>query len=147
MARTALTTPVTAAGHAPEHVELLLDQEDARTAGGTLLTATHPLVLAAVHLPEHRQARFAAVRVLDPQGTAPEGTYTVVLAQADSTGGFLGGGDVEQAKLLVAAGYMTEQEALPPAVAALPGVEMLDLETISLHAPLDQHVGRGHLGH
>lgn len=67
-------------------IELVLDQEDARTGGGTLLTATHPLVLAAVQTPEHRQARFAAVRVVDTEGSAPEGSYVVVLAQADSTG-------------------------------------------------------------
>lgn len=67
-----------------DDVELVLDQERARTGGGTLLTATHPLVLAAVQVPDHRQARFTALRVHDPE--APVGSYAVVLAQADATG-------------------------------------------------------------
>lgn len=69
-----------------DEIELLLDQEQARIGGGTLLTATHPLVLAAVHVPEHRQARFAAVRVVDSESTAREGRFAVVVVQAEGTG-------------------------------------------------------------
>ncbi|MEJ8277454.1 DEAD/DEAH box helicase [Pseudonocardia spirodelae] len=65
---------------------LALDQEDARTTGGALLTATHPLVLAAVSVPGHRQARFAHVRVHDPDGVAEPGRYAVVLARVEGDG-------------------------------------------------------------
>jgi superfamily II DNA or RNA helicase len=63
-------------------IHFVLDQERSRTQGGTLLTATSPLVMAAVDVPGHRQARFANVRVTDGQRTAPEGLYVVVLGQA-----------------------------------------------------------------
>jgi superfamily II DNA or RNA helicase len=65
---------------------LVLDQEDARTSGGTLLTATHPLVLAAVSVPGHRQARFANVRVRDPESVVLPGRYAVVLALIEGSG-------------------------------------------------------------
>ncbi|WP_214404022.1 helicase-related protein [Pseudonocardia lacus] len=65
-------------------LSLVLDQEDARTGGGSLLTATHPLVLAAVAVPGHRQARFANVCVHD--ATAPSGRYAVVLALVSGEG-------------------------------------------------------------
>ncbi|MDZ5446073.1 helicase-related protein [Micromonospora sp. 4G57] len=61
---------------------LVLDQEHARTHGGTLLTATSPLTMAAAAIPGHRQARFASLRITgDPDEVAP-GTYVVVLATA-----------------------------------------------------------------
>lgn len=65
---------------------LVLDQEAARTGGGTLLTATHPLVLAAVAVPGHRQARFATVSIRDPEGASPSGRYVVLLALAAGAG-------------------------------------------------------------
>jgi superfamily II DNA or RNA helicase len=65
---------------------LLLDQEAARVSGGDLLTATHPLVLAAVAVPGHRQARFANIRVRDVEGLAPPGHYAVILALASGSG-------------------------------------------------------------
>jgi superfamily II DNA or RNA helicase len=65
---------------------LVLDQENARTSGGNLLTATHPLVLAAVSVPGHRQARFAHIRVADRDAIAPRGRYAVVLARVEGTG-------------------------------------------------------------
>ncbi|MGD9525543.1 MAG: helicase-related protein [Pseudonocardia sp.] len=65
---------------------LVLDQENARISGGALLTATHPLVLAAVSVPGHRQARFAHIRVADRDAIAPRGRYAVVLARAEGTG-------------------------------------------------------------
>lgn len=60
----------------------VLDQERARTDGGNLLTATSPLVMSAVDVPGHRQARFASIRIVDRDGLAPAGTYVVVLSQA-----------------------------------------------------------------
>jgi len=63
-------------------ITLVLDQEYARTHGGTLLTATSPLAMAAAAVPGHRQARFASLRIAgDPDEVAP-GTYVVVLATA-----------------------------------------------------------------
>ncbi|WP_225755652.1 helicase-related protein [Actinotalea sp. Marseille-Q4924] len=71
-------------------IHLVLDQEFARTGGGDLLTATHPLVLAATDVPGHRHARYSQIRVAGQEGTSP-GWYVVVLAQA--RGATIGGGD------------------------------------------------------
>jgi len=63
-------------------ITLVLDQEHARTRGGTLLTATSPLTMAAAAVPGHRQARFASLQITaDPDKVEP-GTYVVVLATA-----------------------------------------------------------------
>ncbi|MCZ2817914.1 DEAD/DEAH box helicase [Modestobacter sp. VKM Ac-2984] len=65
-----------------EELHLVLDQETARTSQTMdLLSARHPLVLAAANLPEHRRARFAVVRVTD-QGQLEPGTYVIQLAVA-----------------------------------------------------------------
>jgi superfamily II DNA or RNA helicase len=69
-----------------DDLPLVLDQENARTSGGALLTATHPLVLAAVSVPGHRQARFAHIRVVDPESLARPGHYAVVLARVEGAG-------------------------------------------------------------
>jgi hypothetical protein len=63
-------------------INLALDQELARTAGVELLSATHPLVMAAAEVPGHRHARFASVKISAPQDVSP-GTYVVVLAHAE----------------------------------------------------------------
>lgn len=63
---------------------LVLDQETARTRGGTLLTATSPLVMAAASVPDHRQARFACLKVLSGEKDVVPGVYIVVLATAVS---------------------------------------------------------------
>lgn len=70
-------------------ISLLLDQELARTGGGTLLTATSPLVMAAVSVPGHRQARFASLRIPAHSDDSRPGTYLVVLAKilTTATGG------------------------------------------------------------
>lgn len=62
-------------------ISLSLDQELARTTGVELLSATHPLVMAAVDVPGHRHARFASIRIDAADGLAP-GKYIVVLAHA-----------------------------------------------------------------
>lgn len=67
-------------GEIPIH--LVLDQELARTGGGTLLTATSPLVMAATLIPGHRQARFASLRLTVPASELASGVYIVVLAKA-----------------------------------------------------------------
>ncbi|WP_137159765.1 helicase-related protein [Blastococcus sp. CCUG 61487] len=65
-----------------EELHLVLDQETARTSQTMdLLSARHPLVLAAANVPEHRRARFAVVRVT-AQGELPPGTFVVQLAVA-----------------------------------------------------------------
>ncbi|SIN35714.1 helicase-related protein [Micromonospora cremea] len=63
-------------------VTLVLDQEHARTHGGTLLTATSPLTMAAAAIPGHRQARFASLRITADSDEVAPGTYVVVLATA-----------------------------------------------------------------
>lgn len=63
-------------------MNFVLDQERARTGGGDLLTATSPLVMSAVDVPGHRQARFASIRIVDPERLVPSGTYVAVLSQA-----------------------------------------------------------------
>ncbi|MDR3359693.1 MAG: hypothetical protein LBO20_03390, partial [Bifidobacteriaceae bacterium] len=60
---------------------LALDQDYSRTSGLPLLSANHPLTLAAARLPGHRQERFARVR-LRADGLAPEGHYLVILSKA-----------------------------------------------------------------
>lgn len=65
-------------------IPLVLDQELSRRGGGTLLTATSPLVMAATALPGHRQARFASLRLQAPGGDVVPGVYVVVLAKAVS---------------------------------------------------------------
>lgn len=63
-------------------VSLILDQELARTGGGTLLTATSPLVMAAAAVPGHRQARFASLRITASDKDVVPGVYVAVLAKA-----------------------------------------------------------------
>jgi superfamily II DNA or RNA helicase len=65
-----------------ELLYLVLDQETARTSETMdLLSARHPLVLAAANVPEQRRARFAVVRVT-AEGELTPGTYVVQLAVA-----------------------------------------------------------------
>ena len=66
--------------HVPIH--LSLDQELARTSGIELVSATHPLVMAAADVPGHRHARFASVRIKTTD-EVPAGRYLVVLAHAE----------------------------------------------------------------
>ena len=65
-----------------EPIYLSLDQELARTSEVDLLSATHPLVMAAAEVPGHRQARFASVRIAANENIAP-GKYLIVLAHAE----------------------------------------------------------------
>lgn len=67
------------------HVPILLavDQELSRTVGVELLSATHPLVMAAADVPGHRHARFASVRIKAADSLEP-GRYLVVLAHAEN---------------------------------------------------------------
>lgn len=67
-------------------ITLAIDQEYARTSGVALLTATHPLVLAATTLPEFQQERFSRVRVATTDAAAPLGSYLIQLAVAEWTG-------------------------------------------------------------
>lgn len=65
-------------------VSLVLDQELARTGGGTLLTATSPLAMAATAVPGHRQARFASLQLSDTAEDVTPAIYVVVMAKAVS---------------------------------------------------------------
>jgi hypothetical protein len=64
-------------------ISLSLDQELARTAGVELLSATHPLVMAAIDVPGHRHARFASIQISRTDEVEP-GNYVVVLAHAEN---------------------------------------------------------------
>jgi hypothetical protein len=59
---------------------LCLDPETARETGEPLLSATHPLTRAALRIPGHVLARFAAVRL--SSSIAPPGHYVVLAAVA-----------------------------------------------------------------
>ena len=63
-------------------IHLALDQELARTSEIDLLSANHPLVMAAAEVPGHRHARFASLRIRATEDVA-EGEYLVVLAHAE----------------------------------------------------------------
>ena len=78
------TTPLSAPLRNELPVSLILDQELARTGGGTLLTATSPLVMAAAAVPGHRQARFASLRITASDKDVVPGVYVAVLAKAVS---------------------------------------------------------------
>lgn len=62
-------------------ITLAVDQDVALRTGVDLLSATHPLIMAAAEVPGHRQARFASVRV-PASNEVPAGRYVVVLAEA-----------------------------------------------------------------
>jgi superfamily II DNA or RNA helicase len=64
-----------------EPIHLALDQEIARTTELDMLSATHPLVMAASGVPGHKQARFASIQIERTEILAP-GDYVVTLAHA-----------------------------------------------------------------
>lgn len=64
-------------------ITLSIDAEFSRTTDLDLLSATHPLVMAATEVPGHRHARFASVRIPATPEVAP-GRYLVVLAHAEN---------------------------------------------------------------
>ena len=63
-------------------IYLSLDQEGARLRGTPLLTATHPLVHAALTVPSHRQSRYSVVHLSQNETTVASGTYLVLLCEA-----------------------------------------------------------------
>lgn len=63
---------------------LCLDQEHARRTGAQLLTANHPLVRAAVHVPGPAQTRYTCARI--DGATVPSGTYVTLVAMAEWSG-------------------------------------------------------------
>lgn len=65
-----------------QSIYLSLDQEGARLRGTPLLTATHPLVHAALTVPSHRQSRFSLVRLTREGAPVGPGTYLVLLCEA-----------------------------------------------------------------
>lgn len=67
---------------AESELHLSLDHEFARTSrSADLLSARHPLVLAAMLVPEQRHARFASITVAT-EGSVRPGRYVVLLATA-----------------------------------------------------------------
>ncbi|PQE01758.1 hypothetical protein CYL16_06840 [Mycobacterium sp. EPG1] len=63
-------------------IHLVVDQEHARKYGGTLLSATSPLVMAATSVPGNRQARFASLALSADSELVTPGTYVIVVAKA-----------------------------------------------------------------
>jgi hypothetical protein len=90
-------------------IPLVLDQELARTGGGTLLTATSPLTVAAVAVPGYRHARFASLRLSADAGDVTPGVYVVVLAIAESGG--RGGDEIWGCAVTITGGLVGEAPA------------------------------------
>lgn len=67
-------------------IQLSLDQETSRVTGVPLLTANHPLVRAALHVPGHRQTRFSAITMPAHDAAVAPGTYLVHLRVANWNG-------------------------------------------------------------
>lgn len=63
-------------------IYLSLDQEGSRLQGTPLLTATHPLVHAALGVPSHRQSRYSVLHLSQDDTAAAPGTYVVHLCEA-----------------------------------------------------------------
>lgn len=63
-------------------IHLSLDQERSRRGGAPLLTASHPLVRAAMGVPGHRQSRFSVVSMTTAESGAAPGFYLVQLGSA-----------------------------------------------------------------
>ena len=63
-------------------IHLSLDQEESRLGGTPLLTATHPLVRAAVTVPGHRQTRYSSLAMSPREARLLAGTYLVQLSVA-----------------------------------------------------------------
>jgi hypothetical protein len=72
-------------------IHLALEQETARTSGLELLSATHPLVMAASEVPGHKHARFASVRIPATDEISP-GQYLALLALAKNAS--MGGDEI-----------------------------------------------------
>lgn len=64
-------------------ITVSLDAEISRTTDLELLSATHPLVMAAAEVPGHRHARYASIRIPATPDVAA-GRYLVVLAHAEN---------------------------------------------------------------
>lgn len=67
---------------AEQPIFLSLDQEASRLGGTPLLTATHPLVRAALRVPGHRQTRFSILTMASSMAGVDPGTYLVHLCEA-----------------------------------------------------------------
>lgn len=67
-------------------INLVLDQELARTSGGSLLTANHPLVVGALSVPGFTNSRFARISLTTNDPNVPTGQYFVQLGIAEWTG-------------------------------------------------------------
>jgi superfamily II DNA or RNA helicase len=103
------TGPIAAQLRSEVAIPLVLDQELARTGGGTLLSATSPLVMAAAEVPDHRHARFAAFRLRASPDDVTPGTYIVVLAKAES--GRRGGNEIWGAAVSINGRYVGDGPA------------------------------------
>jgi superfamily II DNA or RNA helicase len=108
---------------------LALDPERAQETGATILAATNPLVMAAVDVPGHRQARFATARIPKTDGVEAGRYLTVVThaigasrggdelwgAAVDDLGRAVGEGPANALLAALAAGRIEEGESDTPA--------------------------------
>ena len=98
-----------------EPIHLALDQEVARTTEVDMLSATHPLVMAASEVPGHKQARFASIQIGRTESLNP-GDYVVTLAHAVNAAR---GGDEIWGAAIGLDGTPTDEAAVDGLMAAL----------------------------
>lgn len=106
-----------------------LDPEQAQATGATILTSTNPLVMAAVTIPGHRLARFAAARI-PRTDDVDSGQYLAIVAHAinasrggdelwgmavDQSGRIMGEGPANALLAALAAGRLEEGDGHLPA--------------------------------
>ena len=108
------TGPISTLLRSEVAMPLVLDQELARTGGGTLLTSTSPLIVAAVAVPDHRHSRFASLRLSAAANDVSPGVYVVVLARAAS-----GSGDEIWGSAVTIAGRIAGEDPANALLAAL----------------------------
>jgi hypothetical protein len=60
----------------------LLDQELARTSGGSLLTPSHPAVLAALKVQRYQESKFSSVKAKNENSEVSPGKYLLQLSVA-----------------------------------------------------------------
>lgn len=102
-------------------VVLCLDQEHARLTGHQLLSATHPLVRAALRVPGASQARFATIRV--HTGDIPAGRYLVLIA-VSHWNGIRPSTEFWTTSVDLASGHVTRHDAGAVVLAALAEAEL-----------------------
>lgn len=108
-------------------IMVALDHDTSRTAGLDLLSANHPLVIAATRVPGHRHARFASIRITRSPDTTEEG-YVAVFAHARNASQ---GGDEIWGSAVNFQGASLGSAAADAVLSALARGEIREAESIS----------------